>query len=152
MIRNDLAPVISLDGRWELLAGEKAAGRYCRSRLLGSPRIPHDAWMARCATGVRFTFRPRGPTSRPYAEFDAVSYAATYAAMAYCRRALGLWTPFACDVTAAIRPGEENVLEVDVIKPCHRLTGGRYPHAQHAGRLSARRGDDLRRAVAVGPT
>ncbi len=61
------------------------------------------------------------------AEFDAVSYAVDVACNGVSvGRHLGLWTPFAADLTSALRPGV-NTLELTVTKPSHTLTGGAYP-------------------------
>jgi hypothetical protein len=128
MIRNDLAPTLSLDGTWSLLS---AAGDP-----LGEIDVP-GCWEAqgypKTLDGpLRYQRTVAIPAAwtgtRVLAEFDAVSYAATV----WCNgqkvgEHLGLWTPFALDLTAALLPGQENVLEVEVVKPCHRLTGGLYP-------------------------
>ena len=61
------------------------------------------------------------------AEFDAVSYAAdVFCNGSLVGRHLGLWTPFAVDLTSALQPGA-NTLELAVTKPSHALTGGAYP-------------------------
>ena len=61
------------------------------------------------------------------AEFDAVSYAAAVSCNGEpVSRHLGLWTPFAVDLTPALQPGA-NTLELAVTKPSHALTGGAYP-------------------------
>ncbi len=114
---------LPLDGEWDFALGERAAW---------SPiRVP-GCWEAqgfsKATDGPAFYRRmvviPSDWADRPiFLEFDAVSYA--------CRitlngipvgEHLGLWTPFSLDVTAAARPGTENVLELEAWKP-----GDRYP-------------------------
>lgn len=128
MIRNDLAPSLSLDGVWALLS---AGGEP-----LGQIRVP-GCWEAQgYAKTLDGPVRYRRTLAVPAAwagqrvllEFDAVSYAAAV----WCNGQrvgdhLGLWTPFALDVSAALHPGQENLFEIEVVKPCHQLTGGRYP-------------------------
>jgi hypothetical protein len=60
-------------------------------------------------------------------EFGAVSYACWVAINGvFVGEHQGLWTPFSCDLTAAIHPGQLNLIEVEVYKPSH-LPGARYP-------------------------
>ena len=56
-------------------------------------------------------------------EFDAVSYACTVLVNGVVAgQHVGMWTPFAIDVSAHLRPGSANEIELEVYKP-----GGRYP-------------------------
>ena len=124
---NELAPQITLNGPWDFRLGNQ------------------DSWSEIYVPGAwesqGFDRRFEGPAhyrkqvtipdewagSRVFLEFGAVSYA--------CRVAVndvlagehqGLWTPFACDLTDALHPGQSNLIEVDVYKPSH-LPGARYP-------------------------
>jgi len=128
MIRNDRAPTISLDGTWAFCADD--AG------IAGEIVVP-GCWEAqgypKTLDGpVRYRRTFQLPAAwfgqRVVAEFDAVSYASTVSCNGQqVGHHLGLWTPFAVDLTAVLRPDQENVLEVEVVKPCHALTGGEYP-------------------------
>src|SRR5947208_1631120 len=118
---NDLAPVLSLDGEWEFsLAGKT-----------GPIQVP-GCWEAQ-----GFDHRADGPAlmqrtidvpaawagSRIQLQFDAVSYyvEATVNGSAVGSHT-GSWTPFAFDVTNAIRPSDVNTISLTLYKP-----GGRFP-------------------------
>jgi len=117
------AMILPLDGEWGFALGGR--GAWSTIRVPGcweaqgfSKTIDGPAHYRRSIT------IPPDWAGRPvFLEFDAVSYA--------CRvtlngipvgEHLGLWTPFSLDVTAAARPGVENLLELEVWKP-----GDRYP-------------------------
>ena len=126
MIENELAPVISLDGAWQFVTaeGEGAITVPGCWEAQGVPKTLDGPVRYRRTIAV-----PEAWAGQPVvAEFDAVSYAATVRCNGQpCGSHLGLWTPFAVPLTAALRPGAENVLEVEVTKPSHTLTGGVYP-------------------------
>jgi hypothetical protein len=128
MLENNLSPIIPLDGVWRV-----------RTPLLGESGelLTPGCWEAQGLPKTldgpvgyqREVFIPPDWSGhRVSAEFDAVSYAATVRCNGvYVGEHLGLWTPFAIDLTHALRPGAPNLLEVEVVKPCHQLTGGQYP-------------------------
>ena len=118
MLINDLSETIELDGAWGFRLGDHAEWQEIQvpgcweaqgySRMIDGP-----------AHYRRKIFIPATWQGRKlFLEFNAVSYA--------CRITLngvevgehrGLWTPFAVDVTAAARPGQPNLVEVEVYKP-----------------------------------
>ncbi len=120
---NRTAAILPLDGRWEFALRDRTAW--------GAIRVP-GCWEAqghsKASEGPAFyrrtvTIPPAWAGQPIFLEFDAVSYA--------CRVSLngtpvgehvGLWTPFALDVTTAARPGDDNLLELEIFKP-----GDRYP-------------------------
>ncbi len=123
MLRNEIAPVLSLDGTWDFALSE------------GTPwstiRVP-GCWEAQ-----GYSKHIDGPAcyrrevlipsawagQRIFVEFDAVSYACTVRCNGEkVGEHRGLWTPFAFDITAAVRSGQPNVIELEVYKP-----GERYP-------------------------
>jgi len=123
MFKNELAETLPLDGVWEFSLGENAPWSMIRvpgcweeqgfSKLIDGP--------ARYRKLINIPSHWRGLNI--FAGFNAVSYA--------CRAWLngvevgyheGMWTSFTFDVTAAARPGESNLLELEVYKP-----GKRFP-------------------------
>ncbi|MFN8468173.1 MAG: hypothetical protein U0X20_21625 [Caldilineaceae bacterium] len=126
LIANDLAPQLDLDGTWEFDTGLPQPGTILVPgcwEAQGYPKtLDGPAYYRR-------TFKlPADWEGRPVAaEFDAVSYAADLSCNGVpVGRHVGLWTPFAVDLTAALHPGL-NTLELSVTKPSHALTGGAYP-------------------------
>ncbi|MFO7634095.1 MAG: hypothetical protein R6W76_16230, partial [Caldilinea sp.] len=125
-IENDLAPAISLDGVWQFDAaghtGEIVAPGCWEAQ--GYPKTLDGPVVYR-----RNVHIPQTWENLPiFAEFDAVSYAASIR----CNGSLlgahyGLWTPFAVPMSPAMQAGASNVIEVEVTKPSHALTGGAYP-------------------------
>jgi len=113
ILENTLAAVLPLDGAWDFRLGEQA----------GTIHVP-GAWQAQ-----GYARRVEGPgvysrTVRVPAEwqgqrvqlqFDAVSY---YAEVAVNGQPVGshtgAWSAFALDVTDALRPGADNVIELAV--------------------------------------
>ena len=128
MIHNALAPTLSLDGAWHCQPGENAPWQ-----AITVPGCWEAQGIAKALDGpVRYRRTvdiPADWRAGPILlEFDAVSYAATI----YCNgqpvgQHVGMWTPFAVDITAAAQPGATNTIEVVVWKPTNELTGGRYP-------------------------
>lgn len=117
---NDLAEALSLDGTWDFaLRGQS-----------GQIRIP-GCWEAqgfdRRAEGPATIQRPVYVPSewrgrRIQLQFDAVSYYAEVQVNGVeVGTHTGSWTPFALDVTDAIRPGAENVIALTVFKPGQRF-------------------------------
>ncbi len=117
---NDLAQVLALDGTWELTLGEKT----------GTVQVP-GCWEAQ-----GFPHRLDGPAvyrktvivpdewagGRTQLQFDAVSYHVEVMVNGVpVGEHTGCWSPFALDVTAALRPGTENEIVCTVWKP-----GGRF--------------------------
>ncbi len=95
--------MIQVPGSWE------AAG-YAR-RVDGPARYRRTVAVPAALDGCRMQL-----------QFDAVSYAAEVSVNGTpVGTHIGSWTPFALDVTDAIRPGEDNEIALTVYKP-----GGRY--------------------------
>jgi len=113
-LENAFAERISLDGRWKLEIGNQA----------GEVTVP-GAWEAEGYSDVqgpmhyrRTVFVPADwQGARIQIQFGAVSYLAEIFVNGQAVGIHeGLWTAFACDITDAIRPGEDNTIEVSVIK------------------------------------
>jgi len=128
MIDNTLAPTIVLDGVWQFQLGDNAPWQE-----ITVPGCWEAQGYAKTTDGpARYRQIVTIPDDWRHApiflEFDAVSYAATI----YCNgqavgQHMGMWTPFALDITAAAQPGAMNTIEVEVWKPTNQLQGGRYP-------------------------
>ena len=122
MLINELAETIPLTGAWEFSLGNGQPG------TIAVPGCWEAQGYSKTVDGPahyrRSVFLPAGWAGRRIQlEFDAVSYACVI----YCNGIQvgthrGMWTPFAVDISAAARPGEENRLEVVVYKP-----GQHYP-------------------------
>jgi hypothetical protein len=120
---NRARAVLSLDGTWQFALRDRTAW--------GAIRVP-GCWEAqgysKAAEGParyrRTISIPPAWAGRPiFLECDAVSYACHVSFNGTpAGEHVGLWTPFALDVTAAARPGADNLLELEVFKP-----GERYP-------------------------
>jgi len=123
MIKNDLSETISLDGTWNFSLGNKYAG--------GSIEVP-GCWEAQGyskfvegpACYQREVLIPeRWVGHTIFAEFEAVSYACEIVFNdVTVGEHLGMWTPFAVNLTKAARLGEKNIIEMNIYKP-----GERYP-------------------------
>ena len=125
-IVNDLAPQFDLGGTWEFDWGLPQPGTITVPGCWEAQGYPKTL---DGPVHYRRTFTlPTAWQGRPVvAEFDAVSYAADVSCNGVpVGRHLGLWTPFAVDLTPALRPGA-NTLALTVTKPSHALTGGAYP-------------------------
>lgn len=128
MIDNTLAPTLPLDGIWQFQLGEDAPWQEIT--------VP-GCWEAQGypnevdgpARYRRTVLIPADWQRTPiFLEFDAVSYAVTiYWNGQRVGQHLGMWTPFAVEITAAAQPGVLNTIELEVWKPANALTGGRYP-------------------------
>lgn len=128
MMDNTLAPTIALDGVWHFQLGDNAPWQEitvpgCWEAQGYAKQVDGPARYRRQVT-IPAEWR-EGPI---LLEFDAVSYAATV----YCNgqavgQHVGMWTPFALDITAATQPGAMNTIEVEVWKPTNQLQGGNYP-------------------------
>jgi beta-galactosidase/beta-glucuronidase len=122
-VNHRASATLSLDGEWEFALGDRA--RW------GVIRVP-GCWEAqgysKTAEGPAFyrrtvTIPPTWAGQPIFLEFDAVSYACrVFLNGAPVGEHVGLWTPFALDVTTAALPGVENLLELEIFKP-----GERYP-------------------------
>lgn len=128
MIDNTLAPSLSLDGVWQFQLGDDTAWRAITVpgcwEAQGYPKAVDGPARYRRTVLIPADW-PRAPI---FLEFAAVSYAATI----YCNGQrvgdhVGMWTPFAVEITAAAQPGTLNTIEVVVWKPTNELTGGLYP-------------------------
>ena len=126
MIVNELAPVLDLDGTWQFDTGVRPPGTIVVPGCWEAQGYPKtlDGPVHYRRT---FTLPPGWDGLPVVVEFDAVSYAVNVR----CNGQLvgshvGLWTPFAVDLSSALLPGA-NTLELAVTKPCHELTGGLYP-------------------------
>lgn len=117
---NDLAESLALDGVWQFSLGGES----------GSIRVP-GTWEAqgyarRVDGPAAFRRSVRVPAEwagrRVHLQFDAVSYYVEAQVNGVDVGAhTGAWTPFAFDVTDAIRPGEENTIRLEVWKPGERF-------------------------------
>lgn len=127
MLENQLAETLSLNGIWQLeLDGQ-----------VGEIRVP-GAWEAQGYSGKAGVNEPvtyRRAFDVPknwddadvWLQFGAVSYyAEAFVNGVAVGTHEGLWTPFAFDVTHALRFGETNQLEVRVVKPGY--AGDRFPY------------------------
>ena len=125
-IANDLAPQLDLEGTWEFDTGERQPNTIVVPGCWEAQGYPKtlDGPVRYRRT---FTLPADWEGRHVVAEFDAVSYAAdVFCNGSLVGRHLGLWAPFAVDLTPALYPGA-NTLEVAVTKPSHALTGGAYP-------------------------
>lgn len=114
---------VSLDGAWEFSLGDSACW--------GSIQVP-GCWEAqgysKTIDGPAYYRRsvsipPVWADGQVWIEFGAVSYACQVRINEQLvGHHIGLWTPFIFNVTSVIRPGQENLVEVEVFKP-----GERYP-------------------------
>jgi len=117
---NDLAQSMSLDGEWQFSLGEQS----------GSIQVP-GTWEAQ-----NYPRRIDGPAvyqrqidipaewigSTIQLQFDAVSYHVEVEVNGVAIGShIGLWTPFAFDITQAVRPGITNVIRLTVYKPGERF-------------------------------
>jgi hypothetical protein len=124
---NDLALRIPLEGTWDFRLGDQDAW----SKIL----VP-SAWEAQgCDLRLegpayyrrQVTIPEEWAGARIFLEFEAVSYACQVTVNGvFVGEHQGIWTPFACDLTVAIHPGQSNLIEIEVYKPSH-LSGARYP-------------------------
>ena len=115
---NELAETISLNGEWDFTLGENAPWSKIQSpgcwEAQGYPKMVDGPAVYRKVIPI-----PAGWSGkRILVEFDAVSYACSI----WCNdiqvgEHRGLWSPFQMDLTSAIRPAEENILEIHVHKP-----------------------------------
>lgn len=121
---NDFQSVISLSGDWQVTVGDRSGIAQVPGvwELQGFPadveravyrrafHVPED-W-----NGARIALR-----------FGAVSYYVEVLVNGQPAGAHeGLWTPFEIDITGAARPGEDNALELRIIKPLG--DGSTYPY------------------------
>lgn len=128
MIDNTLAPTLTLDGVWQFQLGEDAPWQ-----AITVPGCWEAQGYPKAVDGpVRYRRTVLIPTDWQrlpiFLEFEAVSYAATI----YCNgqqvgQHVGMWTPFAVEITGVAQPGVQNTIELEIWKPTNALTGGRYP-------------------------
>jgi hypothetical protein len=117
---NALSSTLSLDGEWEFSIGGQT----------GTIRVP-GTWEAQgyrhdIDGAATFTLRVNVPAEwngqTIQLQFDAVSYHAEADVNGLAVGShTGLWTPFAFDVTGAIRPGVTNTIQLTVYKPGERF-------------------------------
>lgn len=122
ILRNELAPTFSLSGTWEFSLGQNTSWNAiqvpaCWEAQGYSKHIDGPAYYRR-----EVLIPSEWADQRIFAEFDAVSYACTL----FCNGKKvgehhGLWTPFAFDITSIARPGDPNILELEVYKPGERF-------------------------------
>jgi hypothetical protein len=129
MLINDLAETISLAGEWQFQPGFDSPWSVIQ--------VP-GCWEAQGyskyydgpVTYSRAIFIPAGWAGKVIQlEFEAVSYACTVSINGLnVGEHQGLWTPFSVEVTQAVRPGQENTIEIQVYKPGQAAdSGSRYP-------------------------
>ena len=128
MLKNDLAETISLDGRWDFCLGKDPEGNSTTQGTVQTPGCWEAQGFSKFIDGPATYRRTIDlPASwegqKIQVEFEAVSYQCTILFNGVqVGEHRGLWTPFAVDLTAAARPGEQNQLELIIYKP-----GERYP-------------------------
>lgn len=127
MLLNNLAQMLSLDGRWKFSTGDSDSDQEIEVpgcwEAQGYPKTLEGP------VRYRRTFQLPGSWSgySLQLEFGAVSYASSISINGRQVGAhQGMWTPFSLDITAESRPGEINEIEVEVIKPGIN-PGARYP-------------------------
>ena len=123
MLKNQLAEMLSLDGAWQFSLGE--------SQPWGEIQVP-GCWevqgYSKIIDGPAFFRRevvipPEWLGKSILIEFGAVSYACTVRVNgSVVGEHRGLWTPFQFDITQSCRPGQANLIELEIFKP-----GTRYP-------------------------
>lgn len=140
MIDNTLAPTVPLDGVWQFQLGDDTPWQEITVpgcwEAQGYPKAVDGPARYRRTVLIPADWQ-RTPI---FLEFEAVSYAATI----YCNgqrvgEHVGMWTPFAVEITPAAQPGAMNTIEVEVWKPTNELPSapgrpdlqtsrsGRYP-------------------------
>jgi len=123
MIKNDLAETISLDTTWDFQLGD--CGVWKKIQVPGCWEAQGNSKYIEgpAVYQLRLLIPESWRGKHIQAEFDAVSYAASFSMNKIpVGDHQGLWTPFVLDLTQAARPGSENLLEATVYKP-----GERYP-------------------------
>ncbi|MCC6803298.1 MAG: hypothetical protein IT319_10460 [Anaerolineae bacterium] len=127
MHENERAEILSLNGTWQIEIGG----------AVGEIRVP-GAWEAQGYDGragvnepviyrCSFVVPAEWAGAEMMLRFGAISYYAEVIVNGVPVGAHeGLWTPFECDVTQAIKIGETNQLEVRVVKPGR--AGDRFPY------------------------
>ncbi len=125
MIENQLAPVVSLNGEWHITIGDQT-GPIQVPGVWETQGYPIDVDEARYSRS--FEVPADWTNARIFLHFGAISYLAEVSVNGQVVGTHeGLWTPFECDVTAAIKPGECNQIEVRVVKPSNNA-GGEFPY------------------------
>jgi hypothetical protein len=118
LLYNDLAPTLPLDGPWQFALGENAP--WAAIQVPGCWEAQgYSKWLdgpARYRREVAIPESWRG--QRVIAEFDAASYAVSVICNGRAPgHHLGLWTPFAIDLTDAVAFGATNTLDLELYKP-----------------------------------
>ena len=122
MLRNDLAPTISLDGNWEFRLG--ADQPWSTIQVPGCWEAQgYSKWTEGPAFYRRSVEVPATwADQRIFLEFDAVSYHCTVTVNGTTAGShQGMWTAFAVDVTDHLAAGV-NLFELEIYKP-----GTRFP-------------------------
>jgi hypothetical protein len=113
---NELAPTLSLDGEWAFSLNDQ-------SGVIHTPSTWEAQGYARRVDGpAQFRRQIHVPSDwagvRVELQFDALSYCVeAYVNDQPVGSHAGMWTPFAFDVAAHIRPGESNDIRLIVYKP-----------------------------------
>jgi hypothetical protein len=117
---NDLADRLSLDGEWEFTLGAKT-GKINVPGTWEAQDFPRDI-DGPAEFQVRVYVPATWQGNNIQLQFDAVSYhmEAQMNGVAIGSHT-GLWTPFAFDITDAIRPGVTNTIRLIVYKPGERF-------------------------------
>lgn len=125
MIENQLALTLSLNGEWQIEIGDHTGPIQVPGvwEALGCPLDVDEARYRRS-----FEIPAEWVGARIYLRFGAVSY---YAEVLINGQPIGihegLWSPFEFDITAVIRIGEANQIEIRVVKPSNDEDGD-YPY------------------------
>lgn len=122
MLRNDLAPALSLDGEWRFVLGDGPESTIHVPGCWEAQGFPKTVdGPAHYQRSIDVPANWAG--ERILIEFDAVSYACVVRINgAVVGEHKGMWTPFSFDVSNHIRPGESNEIALEMYKP-----GERYP-------------------------
>lgn len=121
---NLMASTLPLDGSWEFNLGHEGSDWTTIQVPACWEAQGHDAFIDGPARYRRQVFIPSDwAGQRIELDCEAVSYACEiFCNGLYAGSHEGMWTPFALDLTGAIRPGQENLIEFVIYKP-----GKRYP-------------------------
>jgi hypothetical protein len=121
-LRNELASTLSLNGVWDFALGQRVSWNIiqvpgCWEAQGYSKHVDGPAYYRR-----EILIPPEWTDRQIFIEFDAVSYACSvYWNGERLGEHRGLWTPFALDVTPVARPGQPNLIELEVYKPGERF-------------------------------
>jgi hypothetical protein len=123
MLINELGEVIDLNRSWQFAFDEPAEWGPIRVpecwESQGRSKFKEGPAYYRCSVAI--------PDHWANQHIQLECGAASYACRIFCNGVevghhFGMWTPFTIDLSAAVSPGNENLLELEVYKP-----GERYP-------------------------